>query len=339
MAPMTRSRSKTLAQSEGQSLGKQQQQMADGGNNQRESIVETSILAAEQFQLASSTREGEWKRHEIGEDARTNWAEGGGRGCGEERKVVPSACTVHPAARARAARTSFMSARAGSGKLPCCRSPASIRLVMARRCRSLSFVLSFSLSRSLSPRRRGAAVAAAGEVGWSPAAAGDGEEAKPRGRRCGGGGGGASPSSIGECGCFVVIAGAPPPPPSSRSAARWRGDLCEETETEEWAREGSTNTAQANSELSIPRIPPYPGRINTMEIKQLIQTRLGQERANRYFTYFKMFLSARMEKSVFDRLIIQTIGRENIRLHNHLLRSILRNASLPMQRPGAPAAK
>lgn len=100
--------------------------------------------------------------------------------------------------------------------------------------------------------------------------------------------------------------------------------------------QSNTNTSTSNTPLTIPRIPPYPSRINTMEIKQLIQTRLGHERSERYFRYLKMFLGSRMEKSMFDRVVIQTIGRENIRLHNHLLMSVLRNASLPTPHPGAP---
>lgn len=154
--------------------------------------------------------------------------------------MVPSGCTVHPAARARAARTSFMSERVWSGKLPCCRSPASIRLVMARRCRSRSFVRSFSRSRSLSPRLR------------DGPADGAGPEAKPRGRRCGGGdGSSSSPSASGRCGSFMLVdrchpagAGADLPPreleaeaPHARSCSvetglplrfdhDWTGSIC-----------------------------------------------------------------------------------------------------------------
>jgi hypothetical protein len=140
---------------------------------------------------------------ELGEGAQTSWGGGGRSGWLEERKVVPSGCTVQPAARARAARTSFMSARAGSGKLPCCRSPASMRPVMARRCRSRSFVRSFSRSRSRSctPRLRGEAPAA-----------GAGAEANPRGRRCGGGDGYDSPSRC--SGCFMALGRFHPPAPA-----------------------------------------------------------------------------------------------------------------------------
>uniref|UniRef100_A0A0E0CEW9 Uncharacterized protein n=1 Tax=Oryza meridionalis TaxID=40149 RepID=A0A0E0CEW9_9ORYZ len=93
--------------------------------------------------------------------------------------------------------------------------------------------------------------------------------------------------------------------------------------------QSNTNTSNNDTPLTIPRIPPYPGRINTIEIKQLIQTRLGHERSERYFRYLKMYLGSRMEKSMFDRVVVQTISRENIRLHNHLLMSVLRNASFP----------
>ncbi|EEC72412.1 hypothetical protein OsI_05710 [Oryza sativa Indica Group] len=59
MAPMTRSQRGKDTQPEGQSLGKQQQQqMKDGGDDQRASVAKTdSISATERLQRASSTRE------------------------------------------------------------------------------------------------------------------------------------------------------------------------------------------------------------------------------------------------------------------------------------------
>jgi hypothetical protein len=102
-----------------------------------------------------------------------------------------------------------MSARAGSGKLPCCRSPASMRLVMARRCRSRSFVRSFSRSRSRSPRLRG-----------EPPAV----EANPRGRRCGGGDGDGSPSRCG--GCFMALGRFHPPAPAPICGRERRATAC-----------------------------------------------------------------------------------------------------------------
>lgn len=58
MAPMTRSQRGKDTQPEGQSLGKQQQQqMKDGGDDQRASVAKTdSISATERLQRASSTR-------------------------------------------------------------------------------------------------------------------------------------------------------------------------------------------------------------------------------------------------------------------------------------------
>ncbi|KAL5207179.1 hypothetical protein ABZP36_031614 [Zizania latifolia] len=58
-----------------------------------------------------------------------------------------------------------------------------------------------------------------------------------------------------------------------------------------------------------------------------MQARLGEERSERYFACLSRFLSTTtMEKTEFDRVVVQTIGRENIALHNHLLLSICHNA-------------
>uniref|UniRef100_A0A2P2L3E2 Beta-amylase n=1 Tax=Rhizophora mucronata TaxID=61149 RepID=A0A2P2L3E2_RHIMU len=74
-----------------------------------------------------------------------------------------------------------MSARAGRGKLPYCLRPASIRLVMARRWRSRSFVLSFSFSLSLLPLPEAFEVLAV--VVLLEVSVVDTTAAKPRGRR------------------------------------------------------------------------------------------------------------------------------------------------------------
>lgn len=105
-------------------------------------------------------------------------------GGGDWRKVVPSASTVQPASRAKAARTSFISARAGRGKSPYCLRPASILLVIARRCRSRSLVLSFSFSLSLLPFPEALGDETAGVLSADAAAAAAAAvAAKPRGRR------------------------------------------------------------------------------------------------------------------------------------------------------------
>lgn len=54
--------------------------------------------------------------------------------------------------------------------------------------------------------------------------------------------------------------------------------------------------------------------------------RIGPEKANQYFTYFKGYFSSKLKKSDLDKLVILTIGKENIALHNQLLRAVLHNA-------------
>ncbi|AES90672.2 putative transcriptional coactivator Hfi1/Transcriptional adapter 1 [Medicago truncatula] len=69
--------------------------------------------------------------------------------------------------------------------------------------------------------------------------------------------------------------------------------------------------------------------INTLEQKLQIQRRLGGVRSCKYFNLLSSFLSLKIAKTDFDRICIATIGRENITLHNHFLKSILKKASLP----------
>ncbi|KAF2295522.1 hypothetical protein GH714_033113 [Hevea brasiliensis] len=67
-------------------------------------------------------------------------------------------------------------------------------------------------------------------------------------------------------------------------------------------------------------------RIDTAELKLEIERKLGHPKAQKYFDLLTKFLSLKISKSDFDRLCIGTIGRENVRLHNLLLRSIIKNA-------------
>ncbi|KAG8364210.1 hypothetical protein BUALT_Bualt19G0104600 [Buddleja alternifolia] len=68
-------------------------------------------------------------------------------------------------------------------------------------------------------------------------------------------------------------------------------------------------------------------RIDILELKDLIYQKIGQQRAEKYFDHLKRFLSSKLSKADFDRICIQTVGRENISLHNRLIRAILQNAS------------
>ncbi|KAK4424249.1 hypothetical protein Salat_1618300 [Sesamum alatum] len=67
-------------------------------------------------------------------------------------------------------------------------------------------------------------------------------------------------------------------------------------------------------------------RIDTMELKDLIYQKIGRQRAEKYFDQLSRYLGAKLSKVEFDRSCIQMIGRENIPLHNRLIRSILQNA-------------
>lgn len=68
-------------------------------------------------------------------------------------------------------------------------------------------------------------------------------------------------------------------------------------------------------------------RIDVREIKSKIFKNIGPERARKYFQHLERFLSSRLSKNEFEKLCIVALGRENLPLHNHLIRSILHNAS------------
>ncbi|CAH8361886.1 unnamed protein product [Eruca vesicaria subsp. sativa] len=78
-------------------------------------------------------------------------------------------------------------------------------------------------------------------------------------------------------------------------------------------------------------------RFNTLEVKSLIYQKIGHSKANTYFDQLGKFLASRISKSEFHQLCIKTIGREHISLHNRLLRSILKNATVAKSPPPPPA--
>lgn len=65
--------------------------------------------------------------------------------------------------------------------------------------------------------------------------------------------------------------------------------------------------------------------INLAELKDQLTRKLGSERSNQYFDYLKRFLSLKLSKIEFNKLCLRTLGRDNISLHNQLIRSILKN--------------
>lgn len=101
-----------------------------------------------------------------------------------------------------------------------------------------------------------------------------------------------------------------------------------------------------------PSVPPAPNvqpilssaigqstRIDISEIKSKIVKRIGPERAKKYFQHLERFLSSKLSKNEFDKLCILALGRENLPLHNHLICSILCNASRASGPPSINAPK
>ncbi|XP_073155967.1 uncharacterized protein [Henckelia pumila] len=67
-------------------------------------------------------------------------------------------------------------------------------------------------------------------------------------------------------------------------------------------------------------------RIDTIELKLHIERRLGRQKAEMYFNLLSRYLSLKLNKSEFDKLCIGLLGRENVTLHNGLIRAIISNA-------------
>ncbi|KAK7293667.1 hypothetical protein RJT34_16539 [Clitoria ternatea] len=72
--------------------------------------------------------------------------------------------------------------------------------------------------------------------------------------------------------------------------------------------------------------PQQSSRIDLVELKAQIVKRIGADKAKRYFYYLNRFLSQKLSKIEFDRLCCRVLGRENLSLHNHFIKSILKNA-------------
>ncbi|KAG8656768.1 uncharacterized protein LOC110611270 [Manihot esculenta] len=72
--------------------------------------------------------------------------------------------------------------------------------------------------------------------------------------------------------------------------------------------------------------PQQSSRIDLVELKTQIVKKVGAERFKKYFHYLNRFLSQKLSKSDFDKSCFRLLGRENLPLHNQLIRSILKNA-------------
>lgn len=67
-------------------------------------------------------------------------------------------------------------------------------------------------------------------------------------------------------------------------------------------------------------------RIDIYGLKFRIEQKLGEQRAEKYFTLLNGYLSLKLSKSEFDKLCVGLLGREDIALHNGLIRAIIKNA-------------
>ncbi|CAI9283676.1 unnamed protein product [Lactuca saligna] len=72
--------------------------------------------------------------------------------------------------------------------------------------------------------------------------------------------------------------------------------------------------------------PQHHSLINLGEIKGQLIKKLGLERSKQYLDYLNLFLSFKLSKPEFDKLCLRTVGKDNIRLHNQLIRAVLKNA-------------
>ncbi|ESQ31228.1 hypothetical protein EUTSA_v10004637mg [Eutrema salsugineum] len=74
-------------------------------------------------------------------------------------------------------------------------------------------------------------------------------------------------------------------------------------------------------------------RTDILELKSQIEKKIGRAKTESYLNLLSRFLSLKISKSDFDKLIIATVKKENISLHNALLRGIVRNVCLSKASP------
>ncbi|XAR50433.1 hypothetical protein NMG60_11004761 [Bertholletia excelsa] len=83
--------------------------------------------------------------------------------------------------------------------------------------------------------------------------------------------------------------------------------------------------------------PPHQlQRINLAKLKAQIVKKLGPEGSKQYFTYLNRFLNLKLSKVEFNRLCVRILGKENVRLHNNFIHSILKNACIAKVPPQTP---
>ncbi|KAL9158272.1 hypothetical protein ABFS82_08G056800 [Erythranthe guttata] len=70
----------------------------------------------------------------------------------------------------------------------------------------------------------------------------------------------------------------------------------------------------------------FPLRIDTIELKHRIEMGVGHKKSEKYFNLLNRYLNLQLSKSEFDKLCIVLLGRDNVSLHNKLVRAIIKNA-------------
>lgn len=88
-----------------------------------------------------------------------------------------------------------------------------------------------------------------------------------------------------------------------------------------------------NSESKMAMSQQPISRIDTMELKFQIERKLGQQKSEKYFNLLGRYLGLKLSKSEFNNHCLSLLGRENICLHNELIRAIIKNASLAKSPP------
>lgn len=66
--------------------------------------------------------------------------------------------------------------------------------------------------------------------------------------------------------------------------------------------------------------------VDAIEMKAVIYRKIGRQRTEKYFDLLKRFFSFKLKKYEFDKFCMRIIGRDNLSLHNQLIRTILKNS-------------
>ncbi|KAM0033316.1 putative transcriptional coactivator Hfi1/Transcriptional adapter 1 [Helianthus debilis subsp. tardiflorus] len=66
--------------------------------------------------------------------------------------------------------------------------------------------------------------------------------------------------------------------------------------------------------------------INLAELKDRLTKNIGPEKSHQYFDCLRRFLSLKISKIEFNKRCLRTVGKDNISLHNQLIRAILKSA-------------